>query len=107
MRGLKKALQAAVVCAVLVPAGVMVSSSAALASGCPGSYTDGGRSYTTGPCTGYPSYFHQEAKATCLPEGSGSSFAVYGSRVSITSKSRALCPVGYYASHGTAIVYDN
>ncbi len=104
---MKKVFQVAVVCALIAPAGVMISESSASASGCSGSYGDSGRSYTSGPCTGYPSYFHQKAKATCSPMGSGSSYTTYGPLTTISGKSKALCQSGYYAHGGTAVVYDN
>ncbi|MGI5182623.1 hypothetical protein ACQEVZ_40850 [Dactylosporangium sp. CA-152071] len=60
-----------------------------------------------GPCTGYPSYFHLRAKATCKPMGSGSSYSVTGPRASIGGTSKVLCQVGYYAAGGTTLVENN
>ncbi|GAA2386811.1 hypothetical protein [Dactylosporangium salmoneum] len=107
MRKLSKAMRVAAV-VVAVGAGTLaVTGTPAFASGCSGSYTDSGRGYLGGPCTGYPSYFHLHSAATCIPMGSGSSYGVTGPRASISGTSKVLCQVGYYASSGHVVVENN
>ena len=107
MRKLTKALRVAAVIVAVGATGVVVTESPAFASGCSGAYTDSGRGYRGGPCTGYPSTFHLHAKATCKPMGSGSSYGVTGPRAVIGGTSKVLCQSGYYASGGTTVVENN
>ncbi|MET7426463.1 hypothetical protein [Dactylosporangium sp. NPDC005555] len=107
MRKLTKALRAAAVIAVVGTGALVVTESPALAASCSGAYTDSGRGYRGGPCTGYPSNFHLRARATCKPMGSGSSYTTTGPRASIGGTSKVLCQTGYYASGGTTLVENN
>ncbi|WP_433063982.1 hypothetical protein [Dactylosporangium sp. CS-033363] len=107
MRKLNKALRVAAVIAAVGAGGLVVTETPAFAAGCSGAYTDSGRGYRGGPCTGYPSTFHLHAQTTCKPMGSGSSYVLNGPRAVIGGTSKALCQSGYYASGGKTIVENN
>ncbi|MFI5908153.1 hypothetical protein [Dactylosporangium sp. NPDC051541] len=107
MRALTKALRVVAVVAAVGAGTLVVTEAPAFASGCSGAYTDSGRGYRGGPCTGYPSTFHLHAAATCKPQGSGSSYNANGPRAVIGGTSKVLCQSGYYASNGHTVVENN